>query len=165
MNDESMYLEVIFRWVFPTIIYMSVFFLIGWVASLLIAALKNRTNIRRIIDFHDKLLDKFGSASEFITYLETPAGQKFFESLAENDSVPLNKTLNLTIIGIILFAVALGLIPPSIIYRDIDKGLFTVFCLLVFSLGIGFLASAFVSYRLLKSWGSIPAAKRADASE
>ncbi len=65
---------------------------IAWVLSLIIGAFR----LCAQTEFHNKMLEKFGSADEFAAYLQSESGKSFFDNLTVEPTTPLNKILGLT---------------------------------------------------------------------
>ena len=128
----------------------------AWLLSLVIAAYKNRAHLKAQTDFHNKMMEKFSSADEFTAYLQSEAGQSFFENLAGEPSTPLTKILGSIQKGTILTLLGIGLIILGNVF-SVAEGSNIMFVTGTISLviGIGFLVSSIVSYRLAKAWGLI----------
>ena len=118
------------------------------------------TNSRRLkmarmqADMHGKLLDKFGSSQELVQYLESDAGKAFLEPPEVDKANPYRRILGSVQAGIILSLVG----GVFLLFRnqpDIQGALFIGGLLL--ALGLGFLISAGVSFRLSKAWGLLDA--------
>jgi hypothetical protein len=120
-------------------------------------------------DVHTKLLDRFTANDELIAYVQSPAGRKFLESQPitldtgpKSLAAPFGRILWSVQAGLVAAAAGVGLVYVSSrmaadfvagrVTEDISQPMFTmgVFAL---SLGIGFVASAFVAYILSKRLG------------
>jgi hypothetical protein len=110
-------------------------------------------NVRTQTELHNQLLEKFDSAGEFAAYLQTEAGQRFFDNLVSERVTPASRILGSIQKGAILTALGIGLLILALIYRPADEGAFTIFGVISLALGAGFLLSAGISYRLSKAWG------------
>lgn len=146
-------LEGIMPFLIPILISISFIVLAGWLISVCVNALRHRMNVRTQTELHNRLLEKFDSASEFAAYLQTEAGQRFFDSLVSERITPMSKILGSIQNGTILTLLGAGLLLLGIIYRATDEGVFTIFGVIALALGAGFLISAGISYRLSKTWG------------
>ena len=128
----------------------------AWLISLIIATFRHRATLRARAELYNRILDKFGSADEFTAYLQTEDGRGFFESQAVETSAPLTRILNSVKIGTILFIVSGGFFVLSLIAKTEDSIFaLNVLCIVILTLGIGFLASSLLSYKLAKRWGII----------
>jgi len=123
---------------------------IGWVVYLAADMSKRQRRMRAQAELHGRLLDKFSSAREVVEFLQTPSGAKFVDSISSDREEPASGILRSTHRGIILVIVAVGCLLLSWHYRSTDNPLLVIGVLLL-CLGIGFLISARVSYRLSKT--------------
>ncbi len=127
-----------------------------WVLSLIIGAFKQRAHLRAQTEFHNKMMEKFSSVDEFTAYLQSDAGKSFFENLSNEPATPLNKILGSIQKGTILTLVGVGIIINGNIFNFADaSGTIFVLGTISFMIGLGFLVSSLVSYRLAKTWGLI----------
>lgn len=111
---------------------------------------------------HTKLLEKFGSSQEMIAYLNSEAGAKFLDSASIEQAKPFGRVLGSVQAGLILFLLGIAMLfvrftMPSVGWNAVEQAQtahgFLAFSFLLLALGLGFLASAAVSYRLSKKWG------------
>jgi hypothetical protein len=109
---------------------------------------------RKQAELNAKLLEKFSSGHDLTEFANSEAGKRFLESaLIEHEKAnPYTRILTSVQMGIILTLAGLGffLLGPTF-PRDIQG--FVAFGTLGVTLGVGFLVSAAVSYRLSKSFG------------
>lgn len=117
-------------------------------------------NIRRsrwgkqVSELHSKLLDRFSGSQDLIAFLEGDAGRKYFESLAFDLKDSISRILNGIQLGMVLAAVGLALLLVRTGQDDADtRSALLMIGVPMTALGIGFLISAAVSYRLCKVWG------------
>jgi hypothetical protein len=94
--------------------------------------------------------------------LQSDAGKSFFDNLTGEPATPLNKILGSIQKGAILTLLGLGLFVLGLNFNVRDSGnIMFVIGVISFMIGVGFLASSVISYRLAKSWGMIsPSNKR-----
>jgi hypothetical protein len=113
-------------------------------------------------EVHSKLMDRFSSNDELITYVQTPSGRRFLESgpspLPESVSprtvaAPFTRILWSVQIGIVMLALALGLLFVSGNTVEEAKQFFFIFGCLALALGAGFTVSAAASYVLSRKLG------------
>jgi len=117
--------------------------------------------IRARADLQTKLLDRLGSGREVIEFSQTEGGKQFLEALSmgtvdspASKGSPTERILGSIQKGIILTLLGLGFLFLAWRYHLDDPGdVFTVIGVVGLSLGIGFLLSAGVSYRLSRSMG------------
>ncbi len=134
------------------------FTLVGYIVHVVVDGGRRRQRLKLVTEFHSRLLDRIGSANEFGEFLKTGGGSKFLESLTvegsgRGSSIDVSvRILWATQIGVVSLALGVGLLILGGVYRFDGPG-FSVLGAITLSLGIGFLLSAVLSYRLSKSLG------------
>jgi hypothetical protein len=120
-----------------------------------IVAVNGRTKAQRIeaiSAMQNRMLDKFGTAQEFVDFLQSPQGRDFLGKTTEAQTHPAQRIVGSITKGIVLSLLGAGFILLSfIVERDM-----IVPGVLVLAIGLGFLVSAVVALRLSRSWGLIP---------
>jgi hypothetical protein len=111
-------------------------------------------------EVHNKILDRFGTTAELLEYIRTPAGTKFLESAPiplyvdrPAPQAPYNRTIWSIQLGVIVAAVALGMLLVSFRFGGESGAALFALGLIALCLGGGFIASAFVSIRLSRRLG------------
>jgi hypothetical protein len=126
----------------------------GYVTKVIAVNLRRVRTARARADMQNKIIDRFGSAPEFLAYLQSTAGVEFMGPAAAEEADPPAKPH-----WRILAAASVGIIASVfggamlVLRQFLDKEVFVVIGTLSLAAGIGFLASALVSYRLSKEWG------------
>lgn len=119
--------------------------------------LKQRANTRTRAEIYNHLIDKFGTAPEFIAFLQSEAGLNFIEEHTPPASVPLGRILVSIQVGIVLTLLGAGLLVTGNIFgRSLGDDLYimlTVGGVAGLMIGSGLLLAAAVSHRLCKAWG------------
>lgn len=136
------------------IIVPSFFFMVGYICWLWTSAVQRKQRLTLLTDFNGKLLDKLGSVHDFSQFLQTDAGARFMRDLgsepAAQASGPQERILRAAQVGVVLICLGAGLLLlgffTSLPGRS-DDGLTTI-GMIAFSVGLGFIISAAVSYRL-----------------
>ncbi len=114
-------------------------------------------------EVHGKLLDRFASNEDLLSYIQTPAGRKFLESapipldadVSRTVSAPINRILWSVQVGVIVAAGSLGLLYISgREIQEIGRPLFAMGSVGL-ALGAGFVVSALVSYLLSRRLGLV----------
>jgi hypothetical protein len=136
--------------------------LIGWVFWVVATNIRRTTTARHVAQLHGKLLDKCTASQDIITYLESVAGRRFLESSATEAANPVARILNAIQAGAIttLLGVAILLARNAAEDTDVRRVLILVGSIAL-AIGLGFLASAAVSYYLCKSWGLVKTSEAA----
>jgi hypothetical protein len=125
-------------------------------------------------ELQTKLLDRIGSGHELAEFSQTEGGQRFIQALSMEPGEsrmakgkPVDRILGSIQKGVILALLGLGFLFLSWRYQMLDPGafFFTVVGVIGLSLGIGFLGSAGVSYRLSKRFGLISEGEASKSSE
>ena len=133
---------------------------LAWVAVTVVRELKERANTRTRADIYNRLIDKFGTAPEFIAFLQSDAGLKFIEENTVQTAVaPLGKILISIQIGVVLTLLGSGLLVTGNVFGESLGGdlyiVLTVGGIVGLMIGVGLLISAGISYRLCKAWGML----------
>ena len=123
-------------------------------------------------DTQTKLLDRFGSNEELLTFIQTPAGKRFLESASvpyeagpRSVSAPVGRILWSIQLGIVAVIAGGGMWVVSARIEDTDAVMgFQVAGVLVISLGIGFILSAVGSYILSRRLGLLDPASTTTTS-
>jgi len=135
------------------IIVPSFFFMVGYICWLWASAAQRRQRTRLLTEFNGKLLDRLGSVNDFSQFLQTDAGARFMRDLASEPvaaSGPQERILRAAQIGAVLICLGIGLLALGLfnaIPGHGDEGL-TAIGVIALSVGVGFVISSAVSYRL-----------------
>jgi len=138
-------------------IFLGVFTAIGVFAWLIRTLIDYRRwhRITRIqTDVHSKLLDRFSNNEDLLAYIQTPAGKKFLESAPiplegapRSVSAPIGRIMWSIQTGMVLAFAGCGLFYAfSRFAMERVAEPFFVISILAIALGVGFIASAAVSY-------------------
>jgi hypothetical protein len=111
------------------------------------AYLMNRS--RQRIAVRKALIDKFASAHDLSDLMETSAGRRLFAEFSAGGS-PVRPVLWSVQMGILAVLAGVGVGGLGLMANE--KSVLGVAGLLV-CIGVGFLISAVITYRLSKSWG------------
>ncbi len=145
---------------------------ISLIYSLLRQAVEYRRWRRQIqiqTDVHTKLLDRMTNNQELLAYIETPAGRRFLEAqvpavaqAAAPTLAPLARILWSIQIGVVVIAAGIGFWVARTSIADVDLvTVFQVMGSLAVAVGVGFVASAILSWGLSQRMGliNLPATK------
>lgn len=135
------------------IIFITLFSTIAFLVWTVFSTIR-RARIARIqADIQGKLLDKFTSGQELTNLLQTEQGKKLLDSLAVTEQVkPYGRILAAAQVGVILALAGAALL----LLRKYVSGAYETLLVvgaLALAMGIGFIVSAAISYRLSKSLG------------
>jgi hypothetical protein len=139
--------DLVFAIVLPVL-----FATFGWVVWAIVEGRRRWMTVKARGEFYNRMIEKFGSAREFVDFLQTEGGLRFLETFSTERIGPMDRILGSAQKGCILTIVGLGLLLLGWKYR-LEEDVFTVLGTVVLALGIGFLVSAGISYRLSKGWG------------
>ncbi|HVF29425.1 MAG TPA: hypothetical protein VNA22_00575 [Pyrinomonadaceae bacterium] len=143
----------------------------AWIINSIVAAMRQRANTRTRAEVYNKLIDKFGTAPEFVQFLTSDAGLRFIEEQAIDTSQPLGKILGSVRLGVTFTLVGLGMLFVSNVWdRELGQDLYVVVALggtVGLTAGVGFIIAAAISYMLCRNLGLIqrPAGNRSKVDD
>ena len=129
---------------------------VAWIVINITKSLKQRANTRTRADIYNRLIDKFGTAPEFIAFLQSDAGLRFIEENTVEPAAPVGRILTSLQIGIVFSLVGLGLLFVAGTENSVGHDFYIIVMMIGIvglTIGVGLLASAYVSQRLCKAWG------------
>jgi hypothetical protein len=110
---------------------------------------------RAQFDLQRRMLEKFGSASEFVAFLESDSGRKFLETVSSETQTQASRIFGsiqkgaiFTLIGTVGFGVV-AYDPGDLVPLAVPSGI-------ALAVGLGYLVSAYATYKLSKQWGLLP---------
>jgi hypothetical protein len=134
---------------------------LAWVVRTIIEQKRWNQLARRQSEVHNKILDRFSSSDELLTYVKSPAGSKFLESAPialhsepRKPATPVTRLLWSIQLGVIAVAVGLGMLLVSLRFSGESAHAFFAMGVIAFCVGGGFLASAYVSLLVSRRFGS-----------
>jgi hypothetical protein len=132
----------------------------GWIVYTLVAGIQNWYQRRTQAIFQSKMLDKIGSVSELGAFLNTDAGSRFLKGLTGEAAGPQVRILRGVQSGTVLASIGVGLylygwFSPTVPGEAINA--VNAIATILFALGVGFLVSAALSFRLSKQMGLLAA--------
>jgi len=134
--------------------------LAGWVLWLVFRQYQLRTKARmQRTETFNRLIDKFGTAKEFVDFLQTDAGRRFMEDPLASPAHPMTSVRRFLQGGIILTVLGGALMLNALRLRDqtdinyINQALGLNYWGTIFiGGGIALMIVAAVSYRLAQRW-------------
>lgn len=110
-----------------------------------------RSRQRRVeaqVEMQAKLIDRFGSASELVTFLQSPAGKQFVDGV---QAAPGMLTRDRVTTGFTR-AIVLTMLGAGFLFLTfMENNDFAGPAVILFSLGIGYLIATFVTWKLSKT--------------
>ena len=105
-------------------------------------------------EVHKHLIEKVSSSQELLTFLDSESGKQLVASIGieQPSRHPQSRILTSVQIGVILVCVSIAFLLIGANVADVAEG-FKITGALGLALGIGFLISAGLSYRLSKKFG------------
>ena len=127
--------------------------LIGF--SAWIVSRRRQEQARAQFDIQRRMLEKFESASEFVAFLNSESGRKFLDTVSIETVSQAGRIFGSIQKGAIF--TLMGIVGLCIVAYDIDDLIpLAVPSGIALATGLGYLVSAFASYRLSKQWGLLP---------
>ena len=102
----------------------------------------------------NKIIDKFNTVQEFNDFLQSKEGSKFLNFLKFSGLAPKEKLLSSLTKGMIFTMIGVALVIVGQVFTD-EMRYFIAFGIVIIALGVGFLVSTFISFKLSKKWGII----------
>lgn len=140
----------------PVLGVIGVFGFITWFLRFVITAFREHKVARMQADLQNRLLEKFNTTDELVTYLTSGAGEKLVQPLRlreEEPRSPYGRILGAVQVGVILICGGVAcLFLDGRLPFDEERG-FLLLGTVGTALGAGFLISGAVAYVLSRSWG------------
>ena len=135
----------------PITLFVAIAVTVIWVTSA--SNRRREAEARAQADVHNRLIEKFGTSKEFVDFMQTDGGKVFLKPLpVTNPAAPYRKILASITTGVILTMLGIALLVMHAVVFDHEEGALGS-GIIFLMIGIGFLASAAISYRLSKAWG------------
>ena len=143
------------EFILPMVITVSFFGMIAWIVYVIVDGKRRRERIKVFTDFHTKLMDRMSSPAEFSAFMQSPGGQRFLATLQTERGGPKAAIMRSVHTGTIMLALSIGLLflQRLEVWNSEARAAVTFFGVIVFTLGVGFLVSAGLSWRLGRSLG------------
>jgi len=126
------------------------FILVGYVVKLIMDGKKNRLKS----ELHQKLVERFDNVKELNEFLKSESGSKFLKSLSIEYVQPKERIMSNITRGLVAGLVGLSFLPVGLIFAE-DSRYYYAAGIILFFLGLSFLVSSWVSYKLSTKWGII----------
>jgi hypothetical protein len=141
------------------LIPLGAFAMVSWIVYTIVTGLRRWHQQRMMGQFQTKLLDRISSVNELGAFLNTEAGARFLKGLTtvnESEIGPHARILRAVQTGAVLATLGTGLylygwLTPGV--RGEVTNSINAVATIFFGIGVGFLGSAALSYRLSKRMG------------
>ena len=132
-----------------TIIVLPVFFGFStWIIKLFLDAKKARLKSQ----LHHKLIEKFENVKELSEFLQSKSGSGFLRSLTIEGITPKDRIMDAVSRGVIAACLGVAVLAVGMLF--VEEWRYVVSAgILIVALGVGYMVSAAVSFRLSKNWG------------
>lgn len=138
----------------PMVMGLGFFALLAFVTHAIVDGRRRRERLKVVTEFHNRLLDKIGSASDLTEFFDSDGGTRFLNTMGEDRGAagPKQRLLSSLQYGLVLTVLGAGMLGLGRMYA-IEEGGFTILGIIIGSIGVGFLLSTAASYRLAGSLG------------
>jgi hypothetical protein len=138
---------------------LGAFCMVSWIVYTVVTGIRRWHQQRMLGQFQAKLLDRIGSVNELGAFLNTEAGARFLKGLTtvnESEVGPQARILRAVQTGAVLATLGAALylygwLTPGV--RGEVTNSINAVATIFFGIGVGFLGSAALSYRLSKQMG------------
>jgi hypothetical protein len=141
----------------PMIVFIAFLYTLAAVITAVVESRRRAAATRARADLLNRVLDKFGSSRDFVELSESPAGKRLLEALgSEPDGVgakilsAVQRGVVLTVLGIGVLLLSLAITAPAV------EEFIRIVGGVTLALGIGYLGSSALSYRIARSMGLLP---------
>lgn len=147
----------------PFLVFLCILGALLWLTHVLLENRRWNRIFKLQTDVHGKLLERFGTSQEVLTYMGTEAGKRFLEATPiavgfepqQPVPSPVARVLTPLQIGIVMTLLGLGLILVRRSVPDADAPLL-VLGTIVLTPGLGFIISAAITWGLARRLGLMP---------
>lgn len=138
----------------PMIVGLAFLYTMAAVITAVLESRRRSLAIRTHADLLNRVLDKFGSSRDFVELSESPGGKRLLEALGSEPNGVGEKILAAVQRGIVLSVLGVGVLLLSLAIRETAVEEFIrIIGGVCLALGIGYLGSSVLSYRLARSMG------------
>jgi hypothetical protein len=156
--------EQIIESLIPLVIFVGVVLALLWLTRLFLENRRWSKIFRLQTDVHGKLIEKFGSNQDLLTYMGTDAGKRFLEAspiavgFEDDKRVPnaVARVLNPLQIGVVLTLLGIGMLAiRHSLGRDMAEPMLLMGTVVLMP-GVGFILSAGITWLLAERLGLMP---------
>jgi len=147
----------------PFLVFVCVLGALLWLTHVLLENRRWNRIFKLQTDVHGKLIERFGTSQEVLTYMGTEAGKRFLEATpiavgfekAEQVPSPVARVLTPLQIGIVMTLLGIGLVSMRGALPDAAAALLLL-GVIVLMPGLGFIISAGITWVLARRLGLMP---------
>lgn len=141
----------------PLIGFVGFLYMVGWIVSTVVSGRRRTLELKARADLNTRILEKHGSGREFVEFLQSEGGQKFLDFASAEPVGPVDRVLASIQRGTVLALVGVAclLVRATTSLDQNGLAVMTFIGLVLLAMGIGFLISALVSYRLSRNLGLV----------
>jgi hypothetical protein len=140
---------------------------VGWLIRYVVGHRRWLRSVKVQTDVHTRLMERFASNDELMTYIQSPAGRQFLQGLPAAPemasspivSPPLTRIMWSVQAGVVLVCAGAGLLTIKRYMVDEVAEMLLVWGVLSLSVGVGFVLAAGASYILSERLGLFDAAQ------
>jgi len=114
-----------------------------------------RENARVWAELQGKLIERFSDAGEVVHYLESDAGKRLLEGQSSSPASPHARILDSVHLGLLVMMGGLGITAAAGVSDPKIAEFMRVLGQISSIVGVGFLASAGISWALMRHWGML----------
>jgi hypothetical protein len=138
----------------PMIVGLAFIYMLAAVITAVLESRRRAIAIRARADLLNRVLDKFGSSRDFLELSESPGGKRLLEALGSEPNGVGEKILSAVQRGVVLTVLGVGVLLLSLaIYATAVEEFVRIVGGVCLALGLGYLCSSVLSYRLARSMG------------
>jgi len=138
----------------PMVVSVAFFAMVAIIVS---NAARSRQRIARMqVEIQSKMIERFGSAPEFVGFLQSDSGRQFMQGMGAVPRARAGNSILLTVRrAVVLSFLGVGFLAICISPEYRNEGFFIAGCILL-GLGVGYGVSAVLSVKLSRAWGLMP---------
>ena len=145
--------------------------ILGWLIRYVVGHRRWLRTVKIQTDVHSRLMERFSSNEELMSYIQSPAGRQFLQglpaapelSIAPSAAAPLTRILWSVQAGVVLVCAGIGLLTIKRYMLDEVAEMLLVWGVLGLSVGVGFVLAAGASYILSHRLGLFDSAHNGGA--
>src|SRR5262245_53957790 len=135
---------------------------IGWLIRYIVGHRRWLRSVKIQTDVHSRLMERFSSNDDLMTYIQSPPGRQFLQGLPAAPEIassptmaaaPLTRIMWSVQAGVVLVCAGVGLLTIKQYMVDEVAEMLLVWGVLSFSVGVGFVLAAGASYILSQRLG------------